>query len=81
MPDNRLLTNPTHDLLTQLILDCSSINVRVAPSHPGHTTIASQCSTMVYAIHMDSTNEEHGSSGIILYSMTVKYIFKNTCTV
>ena len=61
MPDNGLLTNPTHDLLTQFILDCSSLNlptnVRVAPTHPGHTTIAKQCSTMVYAIHMDRTRQ------------------------
>ena len=61
MPNNRLPSNSTHDLLTQFILDCSSLNlpadIRVPPSHPGHRSVAKQCSSMAYALHMDRTRQ------------------------
>ena len=60
-PNNRLLSSPTHDLLTQFLLDCTSLNlasdIRVPHTHPGHKLIAKQCSTTVYAIHMDRTRQ------------------------
>ena len=61
IPNNRLLTSPTHDQLTQFLLDCSSLNlasdIRVPHTHPGHKLIARQCSTTIYAIHMDRTRQ------------------------
>ena len=61
VPNNSLLSGFTHELLTQFILDCTSlnlsVNVRVPPSHPGFNMIARQCSSLVYAIHKDRSRQ------------------------
>ena len=61
IPNNRLLISPAHDLLTQFLLDCSSLNlpvdVRVPPNHPGFTSITRQCSSLIYAVHMERSRQ------------------------
>ena len=58
---NKILSSPSHDLLTQFILDCSSLNlpptIRVHPSHLRFTKITMQCSSLIYAIHRDRTRQ------------------------
>ena len=55
--DNSLLSNVQPALLTQFLLDCSSLNlpndVRISHDHPSFTDITRQCSYYVYAIHKD----------------------------
>ena len=61
IPNNRLLSGITNDLLTQFILDCTSLNlpvdVRVPHNHPGFNSIARQCSSLIYAIHKDRSRQ------------------------
>ena len=61
VPNNSLLSAPTHALLTQFILDCSSLNlpvdVRIPPNHPGFQCIARQCASLTYAIHRDRSRQ------------------------
>ena len=61
IPHNRLLISPAHDLLTQFILDCSSLNlpvdIRVPPNHPGFTSITRKCSSINYAIHKERSRQ------------------------
>ena len=58
---NTILSSPSHDLLTQFILDCSSLNlpptIRVHPEHPSFNKITMQCSSLIYAIHRDRTRQ------------------------
>ena len=60
-PHNRLLCSPTHSLLTQFILDCSSLNlpsdIRIPTSHQSVTSITKLCSSLIYAIHKDRTRQ------------------------
>ena len=60
-PSNKLLNNTSHDLLTQFILDCSSLNlsvdIRVPPNHPSFTSITRQCSTLIHGLHKDRTRQ------------------------
>ena len=60
-PRNRLLVSVSHEILTQFILDCSSLNlpndVRIHPNHPGYLSISQQCSNLVYGIHKDRTRQ------------------------
>ena len=55
--ENRLLTQPAHDTLTQFLLDCSSLNlpsdIRLSPRQPHFKIVAKQCSNMIYAIHKE----------------------------
>ena len=61
-PSNQLLKNTSHDLLTQFILDCSSINLSVdicvPPNLPSFTSTWSTEGP-------DKTTEDHGPSGLI----------------
>ena len=56
-PENRLLTQPAHDTLTQFLLDCSSLNlpsdIRLSPRQPDFKIVAKQCRNMIYAIHKE----------------------------
>ena len=60
-PDSRLLNCISHDLLTQFILDCSSLNLsldtRIPPNHPSFTIISRQCSVMINGINKDRTRQ------------------------
>ena len=69
IPKNSLLFSYTNELLTQFMLDCTSlnlpVNIRVPPSHPGFNTIARQCSTVIYAIHKDRSRQMKAMSLLI----------------
>ena len=56
-PRNRILENPSHEVVTQFIIDCSSLNLdndmRINHCHPDFTLITKQCSSFIYAIHSD----------------------------
>ena len=59
---NRILSSPTPDsLLTQFILDCSSLNLpgdmRIPSNHPGFTDITRLCSCLIYAVHKSRTRQ------------------------
>ena len=60
-PSNRILFGPNHSILTQFILDCSSLNLptntRVPPIHKGFIPITKECSNLIYAIHQDRTRQ------------------------
>ena len=60
-PNNRLLVNPNHELLTQFILDSSSLNlptdIRVAATHPGFSSISRHCSLLINSIHKSRTRQ------------------------
>ena len=61
-PNHIFLTlTPSHDSLTQFILDCTSLNLsnsaRIPSSHPGYKNITRQCSEIVHAIHMDRSRQ------------------------
>ena len=60
-PNNSILDTPTSKLLTQFILDCSSLNLppdtRIPPDHPGFTEIVRQCSIIINALHKDRTRQ------------------------
>ena len=60
-PSNSVLTSPTHETLTQFILDCSSLNLpantRVPPNHPGFIIITKQCSNLINGIHKERTRQ------------------------
>ena len=55
--DNSLVLNQSSSLLTQFVLDCSSLNLspdfRISPDHPAFTDITRQCSYYVHAVHRD----------------------------
>ena len=55
IPDNLLLSTPTHQQFTQFLLDCTSLNLptnlRIPSNHPGFLDITRQCSKMIFAIH------------------------------
>ena len=55
--NNGILDNPSPTLLTQFMLDCTSLNlptdIRITPNHPGITDIARQCSVTINAVHRD----------------------------
>ena len=55
--DLTLNLNQSPKVLTQFILDCSSLNLpndtRISPDHPAFTDITRQCSYYVHAIHRD----------------------------
>ena len=58
LPSNEILFHhPSPSLLTQFLLDCSSLNlpsdIRIPPKHPSFTFITRQCSVMIYGIHRD----------------------------
>ena len=54
---NSILASPSAKLLTQFILDCTSLNLppdtRISSEHPGFTNIVRQCSIMINAVHKD----------------------------
>ena len=57
-PTNRLLHNLfSPRILTQFLLDCTSLNlpadIRIPINHPSLTLIARQCSVMIHGIHRD----------------------------
>ena len=58
---HRLLTMPSHSLLTQFIIDCTSLNLpadaRVPPDHPGQPAITKQCSVVISAILKERTKQ------------------------
>ena len=60
-PNNSILDRPSNKLLTQFILDCSSLNLpsdtRIPHDHPGFIDIVRQCSIMINAIHKDRTRQ------------------------
>ena len=60
-PHNRLLCSPTQNLLTQFILDCSSLNppsdIRISSSHLCSNSIIKLCSSLMYALHKDRTRQ------------------------
>ena len=60
-PSNRILSSPNHNILTQFILDCSSLNLpvdtRVSPIHNGFISITKECSNLINAIHQDRTRQ------------------------
>ena len=60
-PTNKLLSEPSHDHLTQFILDCSSLNlpsdIRVHPNHKGFYDITKQCIYLTNAIHKERTRQ------------------------
>ena len=60
-PDHGLLSGATHDILTQFILDSTSLNLpadyRVSPRHPLYHHIARQCCHITHAIHKDRTRQ------------------------
>ena len=68
-PNNRLLWSTSHALLTQFILDCSSLNlpveVRVPPIHPGFLSITRECSILIYGIHKDRTRHSGQLTGTL----------------
>ena len=53
--NNKLLSIPSHPLLTQFLIDCSSLNLpvgtRVPPDHHGFADIARQCSLLINGVH------------------------------
>ena len=55
--NNSILNNPPPNLLTQFMLDCTSLNLptdmRIPPDYPGYLDIARQCSVTINAIHRD----------------------------
>ena len=60
-PSNRLLLSPAHDLLTQFVLDCASLNlptdIRIPPTHPGYASITRNCSLFINSIHKNRTRQ------------------------
>ena len=58
---NRLLSIPSHPLLTQFLIDCSSLNLpvgtRVPPDHHGFADIARQCSLLINGVHRSRTRQ------------------------
>ena len=60
-PHNRLLCSPTQNLLTQFVLDCSSLNlpsdIRIPTSHQSFTSITKLCSSLIFALHKDRTRQ------------------------
>ena len=60
-PNNKLLSGPSHDVLTQFILDCSSLNlpvaIRIPSGHPDFMNITRQCCSLTHAVHKDRTRQ------------------------
>ena len=54
---NSILNNPSPSLLTQFMLDCTSLNLptdmRIPPNYPGYIDITRQCSVTISAILRD----------------------------
>ena len=62
LPSNGILYHqPPPSILTQFLLDCSSLNlpadIRIPPRHPCFTLITRQCSVMINGIHRDRCNQ------------------------
>ena len=59
--NNRILNSTSNELLTQFMLDCTSLNlptdIRIPPNYPGFTDITRQCSLTISAIHRDRTRQ------------------------
>ena len=60
-PTNRLLSGTSHMVLTQFILDCSSLNLpadtRIPQNNPSFTTITKLCSNLICALHKERTRQ------------------------
>ena len=58
---HKLLTMSSHPVLTQFIIDCSSLNLpadtRIPSDHPGHAEISKQCSIFISAIVKERTRQ------------------------
>ena len=56
-PENKLPDSPSHYILTQFILDCTSLNlpqtVRISPSHPDLSQVVKTCSNLCFAVHKE----------------------------
>ena len=56
-PSSLILNNPTHTILTQFLLDPTSLNLplsaRVSPNHPALPTILTSCRNICFSIHKD----------------------------
>ena len=54
---NSILNTPSPTLLTQFMLDCTSLNLptdmRLPPNYPGYIDITRQCSIAINAIHIE----------------------------
>ena len=61
--NNSILSNPSPSLLTQFMLDCTSLNLstdmRIPPNYPGYLDITRQCSVTINAIHRDRRRQLH----------------------
>ena len=59
--DNNILLTQSSKVLTQFILDCSSLNLpndmRISPDHPAFIDITRQCSYYVHAVHKQRTRQ------------------------
>ena len=57
--NNKILNSTSNELLTQFLLDCTSLNLpsdsRIPPNYPGFTDITRQCSLTISAILRDRT--------------------------
>ena len=55
--NNRILNSRSNELITQFLLDCTSLNLpsdtRIPPNYPGFTDIIRQCSLTISAIHRE----------------------------
>jgi hypothetical protein len=60
-PQNKILFSPNHNLLTQFILDCSSLNlsvdIRIPTNHQSFISITKLCSSLIHALHKDRTRQ------------------------
>ena len=59
--NNGVLNSTSNNLLTQFMLDCTSLNLptntRIPSNYPGFTDITRQCSLTISAIHRDRTRQ------------------------
>ena len=60
-PNNKILEQPNHLHLTQLILDPTSLNlpisIRISPDHPALTIVLNVCRSLCFAVHKDRTRQ------------------------
>ena len=60
-PTSKILNNTNTDILTQFLLDCSSLNLsqdfRIPNNHPNFIEITRHCSIMIHGIHRDRTRQ------------------------
>ena len=58
-PNNKILEQPNHLPLTQLILDPTSLNlpmsIRISPDHPALTIVLKVCRSLCFTVHKDRT--------------------------